>query len=153
MQATVYGTTPEYSGESWNASAHRGMVPVIARLLLPLLVPPPSSTCMHRHAHRVISAPRAFAAPSRKIDRFQTVNVVCNKCGELLFRYKKKNGLKSSLVKCYVERIVEDPHAILDTDRTDGARCPNCHSKFARDSLIHGRPALKMAGGKVRMTK
>ena len=67
---------------------------------------------------------------------------------------KKKNGLKSNLVKCYVERIVGDPHALLEEPR-EGTEmeCPKCASRFARDALIHGRPALKMVGGKVRMKK
>jgi hypothetical protein len=69
-------------------------------------------------------------------------------------RYKKKNGLKSNLVKMYVERIVDDPRAILAADAGEtGFSCPSCGSKFARDALIHGRPALKLAGGKVRMSK
>ena len=78
---------------------------------------------------------------------------------------KKKNGLKSALVKCYVERIVEDHHNLLDEvvddgDTTTGTaggvrelHCPTCTSRFAREASIHGRPALKMVGGKVRMRK
>lgn len=98
-------------------------------------------------------------APSKKIDAFQTVSVTCAKCRTLLFRYKKKNGLKSNLVKCYVERIVGDPEGLLsarvggDSATPHVWRCPTCSTEFARDALIHGRPALKMVGGKVRMTK
>ena len=68
---------------------------------------------------------------------------------------KKKNGLKSSLVKCYIERITEDPYQLLEQDvaADDGLHCPACGSRFARPASIHGRPALKMAGGKVRMSK
>jgi len=139
------------------------------------------------------------------VDNYQTVSVNCNKCKERLFRYKKKNGTKSNLVKCYIERICEDSAGILalaassssssssSNDKKDkekgnpnagrsGKRnkkndeeiastatattfvptaldpeysweCPKCHTKFARSSLIHGRPALKMVGGKIRMTK
>ena len=82
-----------------------------------------------------------------------------HRCNETLFRYKKKNGLKSNLVKCYVERIVADEHGLLEARerRQDGTmpelQCPSCGSNFARDALIHGRPALKMVGGKVRMRK
>ena len=42
---------------------------------------------------------------------------------------------------------------------TDGAdagaewQCPGCQATFARNALIHGRPALKLVGGKVRMAK
>uniref|UniRef100_A0A7S4AEH2 LITAF domain-containing protein n=1 Tax=Pseudo-nitzschia australis TaxID=44445 RepID=A0A7S4AEH2_9STRA len=173
-----------------------------------------------------------FAKPKKAgsaVDNYQTISVNCNTCRERLFRYKKKNGTKSNLVKCYVERICEDSAGILaraaasaelavlsptagndgdgrddrdrdgnsnneDTqhwnnknknERKNGKRnqpnkakrqtatttatvettipksldpgysweCPKCHTKFARSSLIHGRPALKMIGGKIRMTK
>jgi len=59
-------------------------------------------------------------------------------------RYKK--GGKGSLVKCYKERIVED--------FTDGKlECPNCGQLFARDTMVHGKPAFKMIGGKVYQKK
>jgi hypothetical protein len=47
------------------------------------------------------------------VDSYQTVSVNCSSCSERLFRYKKKNGTKSNLVKCYVERIVDDCAGIL----------------------------------------
>lgn len=97
------------------------------------------------------------------VDSYQTVSVNCSKCGTRLFRYKKKNGTKSNLVKCYIERIAEDSAGLLssyndkkkndDDDDDFQWNCPNCNSQFARTSLIHGRPALKIVGGKVRMTK
>ena len=105
-------------------------------------------------------------------------------CGARLFRYKKKNGMKSSLIKCYIERICEDSAGLLasraalaeagaagaagtaGTAGTAGAagdagaadaggewQCPGCQATFARNALIHGRPALKLVGGKVRMAK
>ena len=118
-------------------------------LLLPLLTPPQP---LHVRSPPV----RLLAAPRKKgVESYQTVSVACQKCNELLFRYKKKNGLKSNLIKCYVERIVEDPAGLLDawSDRTVELKCPQCQSGFARDALIHGRPALKLVGGKVRMRK
>lgn len=94
------------------------------------------------------------------VDSYQTVSVNCAKCQERLFRYKKKNGTKSNLVKCYIERIAEDSAGLLAQQETLGIsaeefswECPSCQTQFARPSLIHGRPALKMVGGKVRMTK
>ena len=155
------------------------------------------------------------------VDAYQTVSVNCGKCRQRLFRYKKKNGTKSNLVKCYVERISEDSAGILaraaaaaaaadrapeasrdtaaapppvpgsprggknrrrkgnretkpansgDSNGDGGAAaekpvvptrldpeyawlCPGCDVRFARSSVIHGRPALKLVGGKVRMTK
>lgn len=73
----------------------------------------------------------------------------------------------------YVERIRDDCQGILkkhqgiiiggdsDTkkavvttlDPTASWECPNCQTNFARSATIHGRPALKLVGGKVRMTK
>ena len=91
-----------------------------------------------------------------------------NGCGTRLFRYKKKNGTKSNLIKCYVERICEDTAGLLasraeaaaagaaDADPVGAGgewQCPGCQGTFARDALIHGRPALKLVGGKVRMAK
>ena len=104
---------------------------------------------------RRISRPRPDASPSASstVALESPRSVVCQKCSTTLFRYKKKNGLKSSLVKCYIERIVDDPLGLLAAERGSEMECPKCKSRFARDALIHGRPALKMVGGKVRMTK
>lgn len=108
------------------------------------------------------------------VDTYQTVSVNCKKCKTRLFRYKKKNGTKSNLVKCYVERISEDcvglvaererrnndddSHHNDDSNNNDNSGdgdwvCPNCQTKFGRDSMIHGRPAIKLVGGKIQMTK
>jgi hypothetical protein len=107
-----------------------------------------------------------FAQPKRGslVESYQTVSVNCAKCGNRLFRYKKKNGTKSNLVKCFVERIAEDSAGVLatqfDTSNQDECAkevqtytCPSCQTDFARFSMIRGLPALKMIGGKVRMTK
>lgn len=96
------------------------------------------------------------------VDTYQTVSVNCAKCNERLFRYKKKNGTKSTLVKCYVERITDDCAGILASAPCDDLtcaqqayewQCPSCQTHFARTAMIHGKPALKMVGGKIRMTK
>jgi ribosomal protein S27E len=94
------------------------------------------------------------------VDSYQTVSVNCSKCGERLFRYKKKNGTKSNLVKCYIERISEDSAGLLAKQESSGIpteefqwSCQKCGTTFARPTQIHGLPALKMVGGKVRMTK
>ena len=56
-----------------------------------------------------------FAAPKRGsiVDSYRSVDCSCSKCKNLLFKYKKKNGTKSNLVKMYVERIYEDYHNII----------------------------------------
>lgn len=104
------------------------------------------------------------AKPKRKgslVDSYQTVSVNCAKCKFRLFRYKKKNGTKSNLIKCYVERIAQDCGGVLppagqsigDALSDTVYACPSCGTTFARPTLIRGLPALKLVGGKTRMTK
>ena len=71
--------------------------------------------------------------PQRKVD------IYCARCRTQLFRYRK--GGKGALVKCFIERIVED---YTDTPCV----CPGCGAEFARQALIRGVPAYKMIGGK-----
>ena len=109
------------------------------------------------------SSTQLKAAPKRGtiVDSYQTVSVNCNTCRTRLFRYKKKNGTKSNLIKCYVERIVEAEDAELQENISNFANlaedykwcCPGCGANFARGALIRGLPALKLVGGKTRMTK
>ena len=103
------------------------------------------------------------------VDSYQTVSVNCKKCRTKLFRYKKKNGTKSNLIKCYVERISEDcvdlvaqkqkteesgvDHVDVNASTRTDWNCPNCDTRFGKDSMIHGRPAIKLVGGKTAMTK
>ena len=56
------------------------------------------------------------------------------------YRYKK--GGTGGLVKCFVERIVEDLTA-------GDLRCHECGSVFARAVEIGGKPAHKIVSGKV----
>ena len=105
------------------------------------------------------SSTKRLAKPKRGsvVDSYQTVSVNCAKCGERLFRYKKKNGTKSNLIKCFVERIAEDSAQILqnrsENDKESNYACPSCQTVFARPATIRGLAALKLVGGKVRMTK
>lgn len=89
------------------------------------------------------------------VDSYQTVSVNCKKCRTRLFRYKKKNGTKSNLIKCYVERISEDCVDAVKNKKEDSLDwiCPTCETRFGKDALIHGRPAIKLVGGKTQMTK
>ena len=99
-----------------------------------------------------------FAKPKSGsiVDSYQTVSVNCSKCRTRLFRYKKKNGTKSNLIKCYIERIVDgDFEDVGGAEAMEGQEwsCPDCGQRFGRRTLIHGRPAIKLVGGKVRMAK
>jgi hypothetical protein len=70
----------------------------------------------------------------------RTIAIHCNRCRTLLYRYAKRGT--GGLVKCYVDRIVED--------HTDGDLCcPACGEQFARERMIRGKPAHKIIGGKV----
>ena len=77
---------------------------------------------------------------SRETPDRRTISIHCAKCRTLLYRYKK--GGSGGLVKCFVERIVED-HTRGDL------RCPDCGQEFARPIVITGRAAHKIIQGKV----
>ncbi len=70
----------------------------------------------------------------------RTISIHCAGCRRLLYRYRK--GGAGGLVKCFVERIVED--------RTAGdLRCPGCGQEFARPRTIGGKAVHKIIQGKV----
>jgi ribosomal protein S27E len=70
----------------------------------------------------------------------RTIGIHCLKCRTLLYRYSK--GGTGGLVKCFVERIVQD--------RTGGdMKCPHCGQEFARLQAIGGKPVHKIIQGKV----
>ena len=72
--------------------------------------------------------------------RFKTIKVYCQKCNTLLYKYHKDKP--GHLLKCYRHRIKED---YTNKD----LRCPNCGEKFARETMIHGKPANKIIQSKV----
>ena len=70
----------------------------------------------------------------------RTISIYCAICQTLLYKYHK--GGRGGLVKCLVERIVED--------RTDGdLKCPHCKQEFARLHMIGNQPSHKIIQGKV----
>ena len=72
--------------------------------------------------------------------RLRTISIHCSRCRTLLYKYRK--GGIGGLVKCFVERILED--------RTAGdLKCPSCGQEFARERMISGKPAHKIIQGKV----
>ena len=79
-----------------------------------------------------------MAKPNKKLPE-QSVDIYCQQCKTLLFKYKK--GGKGGLVKCFKERIVHDYTLIP-------CQCPNCAKVFARECLIRGTAAYKIIGNK-----
>ena len=68
------------------------------------------------------------------------IEVYCANCRCLLYKYFKAGS--GHLVKCYKHRIVKD--------FTNGnLRCLKCGKQFAREAIIHGKPANKIIQGKV----
>jgi DNA-directed RNA polymerase subunit M/transcription elongation factor TFIIS len=72
--------------------------------------------------------------------RAWTINIFCSKCNTLLYKYRKEG--RGHLIKCYKSRIAGD--------YTKGdLKCPKCGESFAREAMIHGKPANKISQGKV----
>jgi DNA-directed RNA polymerase subunit M/transcription elongation factor TFIIS len=68
------------------------------------------------------------------------IKVYCRKCGTLLYKYRKEG--RGHLIKCYKSNILRD--------FTNGdLKCPKCGEEFAKEAIIHGRPANKIIQGKV----
>ena len=74
----------------------------------------------------------------------QVIKVYCAQCRAPLYKYQKEGS--GHLVKCYHDKIVKD--------FTKGdLRCPQCQEPFAREAMIHGKPANKIIQGKVFVKK
>jgi tRNA U54 and U55 pseudouridine synthase Pus10 len=69
-----------------------------------------------------------------------TIKVICKKCSERLYKYRKEG--KGHLIKCFVDGIIKD------YTRGD-LRCPKCGQLFARLSQFKGRFVHKIIQGKV----
>lgn len=74
----------------------------------------------------------------------RTIKVHCAACSRLLYKYQKSGP--GRLVKCFVDKIVQD--------NTEGdLRCPECGQEFARETMAYGRPAGKIIQGKVTVKR
>ena len=74
----------------------------------------------------------------------RVIGVYCADCKNLLYKYFKAGP--GHLVKCYKHRIL--------IDYTNGdLKCPKCGKQFAREAMIHGKPANKIIQGKVFVKK
>jgi len=72
------------------------------------------------------------------------IKVYCSKCKAFLYRYRKEG--EGHLIKCY-------KNGILDDYTKGDLKCPNCGQEFAREAVIHNRPANKIIQGKVYVRK
>ena len=70
----------------------------------------------------------------------RTISIFCARCRTLLYKYAK--GGTGGLVKCFVERILED-HTRGDLC------CPDCGQQFARPWATSGKPAHRIIQSKV----
>ena len=77
---------------------------------------------------------------SRARGRNHAIDVYCSQCRSHLYRYLKEG--EGHLIKCYQSNILED-------ETKEPRHCPECSSEFAREAMIHGRPAYKIIQGKV----
>ncbi len=70
----------------------------------------------------------------------RTIAIHCRRCRTLLYRYRKWGT--GGLVKCHVDRIIED--------HTDGDLCcPSCQQCFARLRSVAGKTVYRIIQGKV----
>jgi hypothetical protein len=126
-----------------------------------------SSIILFRSNLRKYSRPQVtrLFGQLKNSDAYRSVDIICNKCNEKLFKYKKKNGTNSSLIKIYYERIVRDPHRFLkstdeehrlrrvseNTDIDNDLICPKCQSKWGRRDLLTGHLIYRCIGGKLKI--
>lgn len=72
--------------------------------------------------------------------KLHRIKIYCSECNTHLYDYDKDKV--GHLIKCYKDMIVRD--------YTKGdLKCPKCGTIFARETIIHNRPANKIIQGKV----
>ena len=98
---------------------------------------------------------RQLATVSRRFNSYRNIKILCARCNCMLFRYKKRNGTKSALIKILINRIAEDPNNMIPEyfdELPSPCQCPRCGEAFARPVVIKGSEcALKIIGKRVRI--
>ena len=78
---------------------------------------------------------------AKRRDEFN-IDVYCSNCRTHLYRYRKEG--EGHLVKCYGSNVLKDY-----TNPENPLHCHECGTEFARETMMHGRPAYKIIQGKV----
>lgn len=101
--------------------------------------------------HDIRRCMQMAAAPKRGsiVDTYRSVDVLCTKCQTKLFKYKKKNGTKSKLVKMYIERIVNDPFDLLLNNKSETTFTTSSES----NSESKSSPSLSLIKNENQKTK
>lgn len=75
------------------------------------------------------------------------INVYCH-CGQVLFVYQKVG--KGRLIKLFKSRI-ESSNSLIDND--EGKHyCPLCHAETGTETLVRGKPAIRLNQANIRKT-
>jgi len=78
------------------------------------------------------------------------IKVEC-RCGQLLFHYFKAG--RGRLIKCFLERIIQDRVGVVEMPTGSQPVCPNCGKNIGIVKMIRGRPAVKINQGTVKETR
>lgn len=76
--------------------------------------------------------------------RNYVIKIYCKNCNSLIYKYLKEG--EGHLLKCYVSNILESNTKVP-------LHCPGCGKQFAREGLVHNRPAHKIVQGAVYVVK
>ncbi|MFH0869315.1 MAG: hypothetical protein V1839_03745 [archaeon] len=68
------------------------------------------------------------------------INIYCSACKSHIYKYLKEG--EGHLLKCYASNILENKTKLH-------LHCPGCGKQFAREALVHNRPAHKIIQGSV----
>ncbi len=77
----------------------------------------------------------------------KAINVECQ-CGYLLFKYYK--GGHGRLIKCFLNKLIEDNVGISKRELGERPLCPKCGKSLGTIRLVNGRPALKLNQGTIK---
>jgi len=77
----------------------------------------------------------------------KSINVECQ-CGYLLFKYHK--GGHGRLIKCFLDKIIEDNVGVTLLANGERPVCPQCNKALGIIRFVNGKPALKLNQGTIK---